>query len=80
MKLLFAKRMKECPRCESRVVHRSRRQGFHERFVHPFFFLWPYQCRDCNIRFIGFHSRYNRPYVKPHFQLAKASAAASDSQ
>lgn len=76
MKLLFAKRMKECPRCESQVVHRSRRQGFHERFVHPIFFLWPYQCRDCNTRFIGFHSRYNRPYVKPHFQPAKATAAA----
>jgi hypothetical protein len=72
MKRLFAKRMKECPHCESGVVHRSPRQGFEERFVHPFFFLWPYECRDCKSRFLGFHSRYCRPYVKPGFDLAKS--------
>jgi hypothetical protein len=73
----FAKRRKECPRCESSVVHRSERKGFQERFVHPFVFVWPYVCRNCNIRFLGFHSRYTRPYKKPNFRLAKVSASSS---
>jgi len=56
-------------------VRRSHRPGFEERLVHPLFFLWPHPCRDRKVRFLGFHSRYNRPYVKPRFRLAKADAA-----
>ena len=78
MPLWFAKRRKECPRCESSVVHRSERKGFQERFVHPLVFVWPYICRNCNIRFLGFHSRYTRPYKKPNLCLvAKVPASSS---
>jgi hypothetical protein len=77
MQLWFAKKMKECPRCASSVVRRAHRKGFHERFVHPLLFVWPYECCDCSIRFLGFHSRYARPYVKPHFRLAKPLSASS---
>lgn len=76
MKLWFAKRMKECPRCESRVVRRTPRRGFSERVVHRLVFVWPYECLDCSIRFLGFHSRYARHYVKPDFRLAKAAAVS----
>jgi transposase-like protein len=69
MQLWFAKRMKECPRCQSSQVRRSRRRGFQERVVHRLLFVWPYQCRECNIRFIGFQPSYARQYSKPRFEL-----------
>ena len=68
--------MKECPRCEGTFVRRSQRRGFHERFVYSLFFVWPYKCGDCNIRFLGFHRRYTRNYVKPSFRLAKVAASS----
>jgi hypothetical protein len=74
MKLWFAKRRNECPRCQSPIVRRSPRRGFQERIVHRLVLVWPYECLDCSIRFLGFHSRYARPYVKPHFRLTKATA------
>jgi hypothetical protein len=77
MQLWFAKKRKECPRCESSVVRRAYSKGFHERFVHPLLFVWPYERRDYSIRFLGFPSRYARPYVKPHFRLAKPLSASS---
>ena len=75
MKLWFAKKMKECPRCESSIVRRVSRRGFHEGIVHRLAFVWPYKCLACGIRFLGFHSRYLRRYRKPHFRLAKAAAS-----
>jgi len=74
MKLWFAKRMKECPRCESQIVRRSPRRGFTERVIHRLAFVWPYECLECSIRFLGFHSRYTRQYVKPNFRLVRAAA------
>jgi hypothetical protein len=74
MKLWFAKRMNECPRCQSRIVRRTPRRGFSERVVHRLVFVWPYQCLDCSVRFLGFHPRYARSYVKPGFRVAIAEA------
>jgi hypothetical protein len=70
----FARKMKECPRCESPLVHRAPRKGFCERFVHPLLLVWPYKCGNCFIRFLGFHPRYARRYVKPTFRLAEVPA------
>jgi DNA-directed RNA polymerase subunit RPC12/RpoP len=58
MKLLFAKKMSECPQCDSRVVRRSTRRGLVERFVYPLLLVWPYRCEDCDVRFLGFHRQY----------------------
>jgi hypothetical protein len=58
MQLLFAKRINECPECEGRLVRRSTRRGFVERFLYPLFLVWPYRCDDCDVRFLGFHRRY----------------------
>jgi hypothetical protein len=76
MNLWFAKKMKECPRCESPTVRRTARRGFHERVVQRLAFVWPYQCLVCSIRFVGFHARYSRRYIKPHFRLAKAAVGS----
>jgi hypothetical protein len=76
MKLWFAKRMKECPRCESQVVRRAPRRGFSERIVHRLVFVWPYECLDCRVRFLGFHSRYSRHYVKPGLRPVKTAGSA----
>jgi hypothetical protein len=58
MRLLFAKRMNECPKCDGSVVRRSTRKGLIERFLYPLLFVWPYRCDDCHVRFIGFHRQY----------------------
>ena len=50
--------------------------GFHERAVQRLAFVWPYECLVCSIRFVGFHARYSRRYIKPHFRLAKAAVAS----
>jgi hypothetical protein len=47
MKLWFAKRMKQCPRCESPMVRRASRRGFHEGVVYRLAFVWPYECLAC---------------------------------
>jgi hypothetical protein len=61
MPLLFAKKIKKCPRCESHLVRRSARRGFVERFLYPLLFLWPYRCDECDVRFLGFRRQYARP-------------------
>jgi len=58
MQLLFAKKMNECPRCDGSVVRRSTRRGLIEQFLYPLFFVWPYRCDDCDIRFLGFQRQY----------------------
>ena len=58
MQLLFAKKMNECPRCDGSIVRRSTRRGLIEQFLYPLFFVWPYRCDDCDIRFLGFHRQY----------------------
>jgi len=76
MKLWFAKRMKECPQCQSSIVRRAPRRGFHEQVVHRLAFVWPYECLRCKLRFLGFHRSYSRRYVKPYFHLGRAAASS----
>jgi transposase-like protein len=56
--LTFAKRISECPACESSSVRRSTRKGFVERVWFRFAFVWPYRCDDCDSRFWGFRRSY----------------------
>lgn len=58
MHLTFAKRISECPACESTSVRRSTRKGFVERTWFRLALVWPYRCDDCNARFWGFHRSY----------------------
>jgi hypothetical protein len=58
MHLTFAKRVSECPACESSLVRRSTRRGFVERIWFRFAFVWPYRCDDCDARFWGFRRSY----------------------
>jgi hypothetical protein len=58
MHLTFAKRVSECPVCESSLVRRSTRRGFVERIWFRFAFVWPYRCDDCDSRFWGFRRSY----------------------
>jgi len=66
MHLTFAKKVCECPVCESVSVRRSTRKGFVERIWLRFAFVWPYRCDDCDSRFWGFRRYYqssDRSYV-----------------
>jgi hypothetical protein len=56
--LTFAKRISECPACESSSVRRSTRKGFVERVWFRIAFVWPYRCDDCDSRFWGFRRSY----------------------
>jgi hypothetical protein len=58
MHLTFAKRVCECPVCESSAVRRSTRKGFVERTWFRLAFVWPYRCDDCDSRFWGFYRSY----------------------
>jgi hypothetical protein len=58
MRLLLAKKMKECPQCDSSRVRRSYRRGFLERFLYRILFLWPYRCDARDVRFLGFRRQY----------------------
>jgi hypothetical protein len=58
MHLTFAKRVSECPVCESGAVRRSARKGFVERIWFRLAFVWPYRCDDCDCRFWGFQRTY----------------------
>jgi transposase-like protein len=58
MHLTFAKRVFECPVCESSSVRRSMRKGFVERIWFRLAFVWPYRCNDCDSRFWGFQRFY----------------------
>jgi hypothetical protein len=58
MHLTFAKKVSECPVCESNSVRRSARTGFVERIWFRFAFVWPYRCDNCDSRFWGFQRSY----------------------
>jgi len=58
MQLTFAKRICECPVCESSAIRRSKRKGFVERIWFRLAFVWPYRCNDCDARFWGFQRSY----------------------
>jgi hypothetical protein len=58
VRLVFARKMNQCPRCASSRVRRSYRRGFLERVVYPLLFVWPYRCDNCDLRFLGFQRAY----------------------
>jgi predicted Zn-ribbon and HTH transcriptional regulator len=43
---------KQCPRCESDMIHRSHRQGITERLASALS-IYPYRCDNCNNRFLA---------------------------
>jgi hypothetical protein len=57
MRLLFAKKVEQCPQCDSSRVRRSYRRGFLERVLFRALSLWPYRCDTCDVRFLGFQRR-----------------------
>jgi len=71
MFLTFAKRVSECPVCESSSVRRSRRKGFVERIWFRLAFVWPYRCKSCDTRFWGFHRSYSVVTNEPAFAVAR---------
>jgi transposase-like protein len=48
-----------CPSCHSQELHRSRAQGFYERFVLRVLRKYPYRCDECDFRFFA-----KRPKVR----------------
>ncbi len=70
MHLTFARKISECPVCESSSVRRSRRKGFVERIWFRLAFVWPYRCKSCDSRFWGFHRSYPISHENSAFVLA----------
>lgn len=77
MLLIFAKRISECPVCESKSVRRSRRKGFVERVWFRLAFVWPYRCKDCNSRFWGFQRLYPDSQNNSGFAMARNQIRSS---
>jgi predicted Zn-ribbon and HTH transcriptional regulator len=55
----FAKKLDQCPRCKSNYIRLDRRQGILEKLVYRVLLLWPYNCRNCELRFLNFSRSYN---------------------
>ena len=43
-----------CPGCGSPSLHRSKRRGMLEHFLHTLLNTSPYRCKDCDLRFFRF--------------------------
>lgn len=43
--------MLNCPQCDSRRVHPSRRTGVAERIILAMIFVRPFRCEKCDLRF-----------------------------
>jgi len=41
-----------CKRCNSLRTNRLARQSYFERYIAPFFGLYPWKCRDCRHSFL----------------------------
>jgi len=52
---------RNCPGCESTQIHRSRRKGLGEFLLHNVFFLTPYRCKDCDVRYFRLRIGSLRP-------------------
>ena len=70
MHLTFARKISECPVCESSSVRRSRRKGFVERIWFRLALFWPYRGKSCDSRFWGFHRCYPLSHENSAFVLA----------
>ncbi len=67
-----------CPKCRGHNVHRSRRQGFVERFLLPLTLHRPFRCEHCNTRYYGY--AYSTPVrvagpAQPEAEVAKEGGA-----
>ena len=52
-----------CPRCQSRILYRTKRKGFWERVIlYPLGFR-AYRCEDCDARFC---TKSNLPIASKH--------------
>jgi len=60
---------RQCPRCLSIVIYRSRRSRAAERLL-KLFFVFPYRCRECGSRFY----RLRLPFAKALSRLESQSA------
>lgn len=49
-----------CPNCDSHAIYTSRRRGLLERILHTVFFVSPYRCGACDLRYFRF-----RPSAPP---------------
>lgn len=61
--------IRQCPRCNSFSVRRSRRRGFVE-FMLPLFLMRPYRCSVCFRRHYGFILRSRHGYAPPRWEEA----------
>ena len=59
--------IRQCPRCNSFSVRRSRRRGFVE-FMLPLLLMRPYRCSDCFRRHYGFTLRSRDGYAPPRWK------------
>jgi hypothetical protein len=48
-----------CPSCASPAIHRSRRNGLVDFFLHSLFFMSPYRCEDCDLRHLRFRHTHS---------------------
>jgi DNA-directed RNA polymerase subunit RPC12/RpoP len=56
MNLLHSNEQKNCPRCRSRLVHKSRRRGILERVACALLQVLPYRCEECDHRYFGWRT------------------------
>jgi hypothetical protein len=59
---------KICPRCQSRVVRRSKRRSFEH--VLSWFAVFPFRCGECDRRFLARHT----PVVRERSERDEASS------
>jgi predicted Zn-ribbon and HTH transcriptional regulator len=43
--------MLQCPQCDSKRIHQSRRKGILERGILAMIFIRPFRCEKCDLRF-----------------------------
>jgi hypothetical protein len=58
-----------CPNCASHAIYTSRRKGLLEHILHTVFFVSPFRCGACDLRYFRF--RFSAPPVnKPRHRTA----------
>ena len=56
MDLIHSSEQKKCPRCSSRLVHKSRRRGLAEKVAYALLQISPYRCGECDHRYFRWRS------------------------